>query len=146
MQWCPRPDPSIATGADVALVAVPPRCDDEVMSTGEQNPVRQLADACQAAASVAAEWAQRTAEVTADSIRKLNSDPAVRELLETLRFAFPAAQRVCQCACAESHPDDMGVCDHRAVITRSVPGAPGRAEVRLCAPCAVAQGVAEMPG
>ena len=39
------------------------------------------------------------------------------------------------------HPDDKGVCDGRAVLTRRV----GTADTRLCAPCAVAQGVAEMP-
>jgi hypothetical protein len=128
------------------LVALPRTCDDEVVSSGEQDPVRQLGAACQAAAAVAAEWVQRTAEVTADSFRKLNSDPAVHELLETLRSAFQWTKRECECSCADSHPDDMGVCDHRAVITRSLPGgAHGQAEVALCAPCAVAQGVAEMP-
>lgn len=109
--------------------------------------MRQLAVACQAAAAVAAEWAERTAEVTADSLRKLNSDPAVREFLETLRSAFQVAQRDCECSCADAHPDDIGVCDHRAVITRRLPGGTlDPPEVRLCAPCAVAQGVAEMPG
>jgi hypothetical protein len=39
------------------------------------------------------------------------------------------------------------VCDHRAVITRQVStsGWGGLLEVPLCAPCAVAQGVAELP-
>ena len=145
-----RPDRGLfpASGATggIGLVAVPPKCDDEMVNSGEQHPVRQLAAACQAAAAVAAEWMQRTAEVTADSLRKLNSDPAVHELLETLRSAFQWTKRDCECSCADSHPDDMGVCDHRAVITRSLPGgAHGRAEVALCAPCAVAQGVAELP-
>jgi hypothetical protein len=34
----------------------------------------------------------------------------------------------------------LGVCDGQAVMTRKV----GGAHVSLCAPCAVAQGVAEM--
>jgi hypothetical protein len=34
----------------------------------------------------------------------------------------------------------MGVCDGRAVMTRQLDDV----DVRLCAPCAVAQGVAEM--
>jgi len=48
--------------------------------------------------------------------------------------------RNCQCRCYTAHPDDSGVCDGRAVMTRRV----GEADVSLCAPCAVAQGVAEM--
>jgi len=47
----------------------------------------------------------------------------------------------CRCQCGTAHPDDKGVCDGRAVLTRRV----GTADTRLCAPCAVAQGVAEMP-
>ncbi len=45
------------------------------------------------------------------------------------------------CPCGQAHPDDMGVCDGRAVMTRQL----GDVDVRLCAPCAVAQGVAELP-
>jgi hypothetical protein len=117
------------------------------MTSGEQNPVRQFAAAWQAAAEVAAEWMQRAGQVTADSIRKLNSDPAVQEFLETLRNTFQVVvSRECECSCADSHPDDIGVCDRRAVITRRLPGGVhGKAEIALCAPCAVAQGVAEMP-
>jgi hypothetical protein len=117
-----------------------------VVSGTGQSLVRQLAAAGQAAAAVAAEWAERAAAVTADSLRKLTGDPAVRELLETMRGAAPWMTRDCECPCASSHPDDVGVCDHRAVLIRNLPGAThGQAEVLLCAPCAVAQGVAEMP-
>jgi len=35
----------------------------------------------------------------------------------------------------------MGVCDGSAILTRQV----GNSQMPLCAPCAVAQGVAEMP-
>ena len=35
---------------------------------------------------------------------------------------------------------DAGVCDGQAIMTRRI----GDADVSLCAPCAVAQGVAEM--
>jgi hypothetical protein len=84
--------------------------------------------------------------VTAESFHKLSSDPAVRAVLETWRVAVVWQQRDCECPCAVSHPDDVGVCDHRAVITRRISTASGEAEVTLCAPCAVAQGVAEMPG
>lgn len=112
----------------------------------EESPVRQLAAACRAASAVAAEWAQRTAAVTAEAFRKLTSDPAIRAAMETWRIAVLWPQQDCACPCAESHPDDQGVCDHRAVITRRLSTAKdGAVDVPLCAPCAVAQGVAEMP-
>jgi hypothetical protein len=94
---------------------------------------------------VAAEWAERTAAVTAESFHKLTSDPAVRAVIQTWRTAVVWQQRDCECPCAVSHPDDVGVCDHRAIITRRISAGRGETEVALCAPCAVAQGVAEMP-
>jgi hypothetical protein len=112
----------------------------------EGNPVRQLAAAWQAAAAVAAEWAERTAVVTAEAFHKLTSDPAVRAMLESWRRAAGWPRRDCECVCAVSHPTDMGVCDHRAVITRRLAtDLDGVMDVPLCAPCAVAQGVAELP-
>ena len=117
------------------------------MSTTEDSPFRQLADAWQAATVVAAEWAERTAAVTAEAFHKLTSDPAVRAVMETWRVTVAWPLSECECPCAVSHPDDLGVCDHRAVITRRLPaGQHGGADVPLCAPCAVAQGFAEMPG
>jgi hypothetical protein len=66
--------------------------------------------------------------------------------METWRATVVWPQRDCECPCAVSHPDDVGVCDHRAVITRRLhAGRDGEMDVALCAPCAVAQGVAEMP-
>jgi hypothetical protein len=116
-----------------------------VSATGD-SPLRQLADAWQAATAVAAEWAERTAAVTAEAFHKLTSDPAVRAVMETWRVAVVWSQRDCECPCAVAHPDDVGVCDNRAVITRKIAtGAGGGTDVSLCAPCAVAQGVAEMP-
>jgi hypothetical protein len=116
------------------------------MVSGEDNPVRQLAAAWQAASAVAAEWAERTAAVTAEAFHKLTSDPAIQAVLKNWRFADVWPQRDCECPCSDSHPDDVGICDHRAVITRKVPGDGGSVtDTALCAPCAVAQGVAEMP-
>jgi hypothetical protein len=110
-----------------------------VSATGD-SPLRQLGAAWQAAAAVAAEWAERTAAVTAEAFHKLTSDPAVRAAMETWRVAVVWPRR------DVSHPDDIGVCDHRAVITRRLDaGRGGGMDVALCAPCAVAQGVAEMP-
>lgn len=115
------------------------------MSRGDDNPVRQFVAAWQAAATVASEWAEQTAAVTTESFRKLTADPAVRALVESLRNASAWVIRECECPCADAHPDDMGVCDKRAVITRHLPqDTEGLIEARLCAPCAVAQGVAEM--
>ncbi len=116
------------------------------MSATGDSPLQQLAAAWHAAAAVAAEWAERTAAVTAEAFGKLTSDPAIRAVMETWRVAVVWPQRDCECLCAISHPKDVGVCDHRAVITRRIPAErDGGMDVPLCAPCAVAQGVAEMP-
>ena len=114
--------------------------------SGTDNPVGQLAAAWQAAAAVAAEWAERTAAVTAEALHKLTSDPAVRAVLQSWRTAVAWPRADCECACADAHPGDIGVCDNRAVITRRLPPKGASAvDVPLCAPCAVAQGVAELP-
>jgi len=111
-----------------------------MMSGGEENPIRALAAAWEAATGVVAEWAEQTAAVTRDAFQKLASDPAVRAALESWRIALVWTQQDCGCVCARSHPDDMGVCDNHAVIKRRLNG---DVNVPLCAPCAVAQGFAE---
>ena len=117
------------------------------MSGTQESPARQLLAAWQAATAVAAEWAERTAAVTAEAFHKLTSDPAVRAVGDVWRTLAGWPQRDCECSCADSPPKDPGVCDHRAVITRRLPaGRDAGADVPLCAPCAVAQGFAEMPG
>ena len=114
--------------------------------SGESNPLRQLAAAWEAATAVVTEWAEQTAAVTSEAFHKLSSDPAIRAVLESWRITLVWGQRDCKCVCARSHPDDMGICDKRAVITRRLPtDLGGEVDVPLCAPCAVAQGVAEMP-
>jgi hypothetical protein len=116
-----------------------------VSATGD-NPVRQFVAAWHAATAVAAEWAERTAAVTAEAFGKLTSDPAVRAVADAWRITAVWPQRDCECPCPDAHPEDTGVCDHRAVITRRLPAdRDGAADVPLCAPCAVAQGVAELP-
>ena len=118
-----------------------------MVSGTEDNPVRQLAAAWQAAAAVAAEWAERTAAVTTEAFRKLTCDPAIRAVRDAWRVTVAWPLRDCECPCADSHPDDLGVCDKRAVITRTVhTRRDGGMDVPLCAPCAVAQGLAELPG
>ena len=109
------------------------------MAGDRDDPARQLAAAWDAAAAVLGEWAQRVTAVTAEALGKL--DPAVRAAIEAGRAALTGDWRDCRCPCSEAHPDDQGVCDGRAVMTRQL----GEAGVPLCAPCAVAQGVAELP-
>jgi|ERR1041385_882054 hypothetical protein len=118
-----------------------------MVSDAGENPVRQLAAALRAVADVASEWAERTAAVTAEALHKLSNDPALRAVWESWRIASWGPRPECECPCARSHPADLGICDHHAVITRILsPGRDGVTEVALCAPCAVAQGVAEMSG
>jgi len=108
------------------------------MAGDADDPVRQFAAAREAAAAALGEWAQRVTAATAEALGKL--DPAVRAAIDAGRCALAGDWRRCHCPCGEAHPDDLGVCDGRAVMTRQL----GDADVRLCAPCAVAQGVAEM--
>lgn len=107
------------------------------MAGNADNPRRQFAAAWQAAAAALGEWRQRVATATSEALDKL--DPAVRAAMEAGRAAFTGDWRACHCACGTTHPDDRGVCDGSAVMTRRV----GETDVRLCAPCAVAQGFAE---
>ena len=114
------------------------------MSIGVDNRMRQLVAAWDATATVVAEWAERTSAVTVEAFHKLVSDPAVRAVIDGWRIGPVWARRYCNCRCARSHPDDVGVCDGHAVIMRRVTtDRDGDVDVPLCAPCAVAQGVAE---
>lgn len=116
------------------------------MGSGENDPVRQFAAAWKAARDVVAEWADRTGTATSEAWHKLATDPAIRAVLHEWRATFTWARQDCECPCATAHPDDRGICDRNAVITRQVTAASGDArEMALCAPCAVAQGVAELP-
>jgi hypothetical protein len=109
------------------------------MDGNQDTPARQFAAAWHAAADALGEWRQRVTEATAEALGKL--DPAVRAAMEAGRAAFTGDGNACHCPCATAHPDDKGVCDGRAVLNRRL----GEADIPLCAPCAVAQGVAEMP-
>jgi hypothetical protein len=94
-----------------------------------------------------ARWAERIAGVTAAAVGKFTSDAAFRTAIEAGRPEYIRVRRPCQCPCSEAHPDDVGVCDDDAVITRRLASESfGSVDVLLCAPCAVAQGVAELPG
>ena len=117
------------------------------MSGDANDPARQFAAAWESAAAALGEWTQRVSDATTDALDKL--DPAVRAAIEAgraaladagRRAAYASGLRDCRCVCSKAHPNDLGVCDHRAVMTRRL----SNADVPLCAPCAVAQGFAEM--
>jgi hypothetical protein len=103
------------------------------------EPRRQFTAAWQAAVSALDEWRQQVTAATSEAMDKL--DPAVRAAVEAARAAVTGNWGACQCPCATAHPQDKDVCDGGAILTRQVDGA----NVALCAPCAVAQGFAEMP-
>jgi hypothetical protein len=107
---------------------------------GYDSPARQFAAAWQAATAALGEWREQVTAATAEALDKL--DPAVRAALEAARAALAGNWGACQCPCATAHPQDKDVCDGRALLTRRL----GETDMPLCAPCAVAQGVAEMPG
>ena len=109
------------------------------MAESPENPARQFAAAWQAATAALGEWRKQVTAATAEAMDKL--DPAVRAALEAARAAFAGNWGACQCPCTTAHPQDKDVCDGSAILTRRL----GETDMRLCAPCAVAQGVAEMP-
>ena len=96
------------------------------------SPAQRLAKAWQVAAVALGQWREQVAAATSEAVDKI--DPAARA-------ALAGDWGACQCQCANAHPQDQNVCDHSAVLTRRL----GDSDVPLCAPCAVAQGVAEMP-
>jgi hypothetical protein len=102
------------------------------------KPGEQFRAAWQAASDAMNEWSRRVSEATHQAMDKI--EPAFRAAVEAGRSAVTGEWRNCQCRCQMAHPDDPDVCDGKAVMTRRVSGA----DVSLCAPCAVAQGVAEM--
>lgn len=109
------------------------------MGENPETPGQQFAVAWQIAAAAFGQWRRQVTEATAQA--RDNFEPAVRAALEAARSAMGGGWRPCQCPCATAHPQDVGVCDGGAILTRRL----GPADVQLCAPCAVAQGVAEMP-
>lgn len=109
------------------------------MGDNPDNPGQQLAVAWQIASAALGQWRRQVTAATAEA--RDNLEPAVRAAMEAARTVLGGNVRPCRCPCATAHPQDEGVCDGGAVLTRRA----GAADVPLCAPCAVAQGVAEMP-
>ena len=51
----------------------------------------------------------------------------------------------CWCQCGTAHPQDAGVCDMDAIVTRPAASAAlGSVDLRICAPCWAAPGIAGM--
>ena len=109
-----------------------------VMADSADNPKRQFTAAWNAAAAAmdegASRWRRPPLKRWTSSIQP--SVPA----WEAARAAVAGTWGACQCPCVTAHPQDQGVCDGRAILTRRL----GEANMPTCAPCAVAQGVAEM--
>lgn len=119
---------------------------DEPMQDRE-DPIQQLIAAWNTASAAVVKWVERTAagvgDAVNDAINKL--DPAVRSRLESWGLIPHRDLGPCQCLCATKHPEDVGVCDGEAVITRRhTTDSDGDVDVPLCAPCATAQGLAEI--
>jgi hypothetical protein len=108
------------------------------MGVYSDNPRQQLNAAWRVATAALDQWRQQVAAATSEAVDKL--DPAVRAAVEAARAVVTGNWGACQCLCATAHPQDRDVCDGNAIMTRRVAGA----DMSLCAPCAVAQGVAEM--
>ena len=108
------------------------------MGVYSDNPRQQLNAAWQVATSALDQWAKQVTAATSEAVDKL--DPALRAALEAARAAVTGNWGACQCPCATAHPQDQNVCEGSAIMTRRVAGK----DMSLCAPCAVAQGVAEM--
>jgi hypothetical protein len=103
------------------------------------NPQQQFTAAWQAATSALGQWREQVTAATSEAVEKL--EPAARTAFEAAKAALAGNWGACQCPCGTAHPQDKYVCDHKAVLTRNV----SSTNMHLCAPCAVAQGVAEMP-
>jgi hypothetical protein len=108
------------------------------MDSNPDSPRHQFAAAWQTAVDALGQWRQQVTDATSEALTKL--DPALKAAVEAGRAAFAGDWGACHCPCVTAHPDDKNVCDGRAVLSRRVDDK----DVRLCAPCAVAQGVAEM--
>jgi len=71
-------------------------------------------------------------------------EPLASLLLEAAEVPLDpgGAHRPCWCPCGKAHPGDFA-CDMEAVTTRRIGRAAGeRADIPVCAPCAVAQAIA----
>ena len=119
------------------------------MGDFQDNPRRQLSAAWQTAAAALDQWREQVTAATTEARDQVSAatteavgklDPALRSALDAVRSALSGNWGACQCPCYRAHPQDQGVCDHSAVLTRRVDDI----DMPLCAPCAVAQGVAEM--
>jgi hypothetical protein len=94
----------------------------------------------QAMGRVISEWLEEWRPVIA-AMAEVASRPEVRAAIERNRAWHP-----CHCLCARAHPADEGICEAGSAVTtrRFETELLGPVDVPLCAPCAVAQGLAEL--
>jgi hypothetical protein len=78
------------------------------------------------------------------ALADLAKDPQVQAAIAARQFGDAVREyRPCHCLCGRAHPTAKGICDMAAVTSRHYDTpALGPVDVPLCAPCAVAQGVA----
>ena len=118
------------------------------MTDEESTPGQQIMQAMQ-------RFAEQLGQALAAEVERLRpvfellaeiaSHPEVQAAMREIE-AGRALRRLqpCHCLCGRSHPGAMGVCDGEGVTTRRFDSpATGPVDVPLCAPCAVAQGLAE---
>jgi hypothetical protein len=102
-----------------------PEADLRALTEAVNEEFRLLADAVKA-------WLERNRPAI-EALAELAQDPRAQD---------PRVQ-ACHCLCARTHPGEY-VCDAEAVTTRRYNSpALGPVDVPVCAPCMVAQGIAE---
>lgn len=120
------------------------------MSDEQRDPVAEMAAGMRAFVDAFGRAAQAWLEQQRpliEALGRLADDPAVRAYIEARKcgeISAPEPRRPCHCFCGYSHPGDH-VCDGEGVTTRRFSSRlTGPVDVALCAPCAVAQGLAEL--
>lgn len=116
----------------------------------KRDPANELIAQCKAFADAfsraAQAWLDQNRPVL-EALGRLAQEPAVRSYVEARKrgeIPAPEPRRPCHCFCGHTHPGEH-VCDGNAVLRRRyVTRQLGPVDVELCAPCAVAQGVAEL--
>jgi hypothetical protein len=139
MRWAPGEAPAPAEDLDLqALLGL------QELGQALGGALRPLADFADAVIRGMSAWAGQNREPLA-ALAEMAADPRVQAAIEAERERRAAGlPRACHCLCGRSHPGTVNVCEaHRPVIARRyVTEALGTVDVPLCAPCALAQGVA----
>jgi hypothetical protein len=108
-------------------------------------PARALREAFDAMACVAQQWFEQHRPFI-QALAEFAARPEVRAAVEQMKARQAVRElRPCHCLCVWTHPAEKGICDMNGVTTlRFASEMTGPVEVPLCAPCAVAQGLAAL--